>query len=132
MPLYVSPFKVTHGSTVMVTLEDNLTTWPELSGGFLAPSVDRVNATGQKAFPRANEFNSIDLGWMRQYETPWAAELAKLRFPSTVPRTRANLVFQSEDGTNFTLADAVLPAWSARAEGCNVYFTLTAKGGVIT
>lgn len=132
MPLYASNIKVTHGSTVLVKVDDYFTAWPEFSGGFLNSSVDRVGAAGQKQYPRGNVFNSVTLAWMRQYETPDLAFSAALGFYAGIPTTRATLTFLSEGGESKTMADTALPEYSARAEGSNVFYTLTAKGGVIS
>jgi hypothetical protein len=136
MPFYASPFKVTHDPagtpTVLVDENEYLIVWPELSGGHLVQAVDRVNATGQKPFARGNEFNKIEIGWLREFSTPQEAEAAKFGFPATVPRTRATISFESTGGSSYYLADGMFTAWLARAEGCIVYYNLIITGGVIS
>lgn len=133
MPFFASPIRVKHGSTLLVDFDNYLTSWVQISGGQISPLTPLVNATGQKTFPRANEWAKVELGWAKQYDTPDLANKAEFGFPASIPRTRASVTFTLEDMTTvYTLANASFDAWTARAEGLTVYFTLNANGGTLT
>jgi hypothetical protein len=137
MPLFASPLKVVYDPTgTNLTLlnhnDDKLTAWPVVSGGQRVALVDRVTATARKGFSRGNEFNSITLAWLRDYETPEQAIDVMMRWPSSRPKARALVAFYPENTDAYSLADALITNWDVRAEGCLVYFTLKIEGGTLT
>ena len=140
MPLYASPIRVVFdpsgigGTAVeLVKYDDYLTSWIQFSGGQSVSLVDRIGAAGRKGFSKLNEYSTIPLAWMRQYETPAAAFVAKMTFMASRPKRRATVAFYPEDWSSgsiyFVSSDALLTNWSARNEGSNVYYGLTIEGG---
>lgn len=130
-----SPWRVTHGSTIIVDWSDVLAGPPELPDAGQEVQVEPlVRAPEPFIAARGNETHRLQVVRIRDHGTPdamWTAMLAE-GLPEHLPRGKATLTIETRTGHTLTMPGAIIESWPVVPEdGSATRRTLTIIGGAL-